>query len=117
MSASQAEDASSILVARSTRSDGPTAARQLSQSDNLISVSEVSATEAARSFASLLDAVEHRGERFTIVRRGKAIANLEPVREGQGAELKALLRRRRPDPDWRDDLARVRSTVEMQERP
>lgn len=80
-------------------------------------MSEVSATEAARNFADLLDAVEHRGERFMIVRRGKAIASLEPVREGHGAELKALLRRRRPDSGWRDDVARIRSGVELQERP
>jgi diketogulonate reductase-like aldo/keto reductase len=31
----------------------------------------VSATDAARNFADLLDAIEHRGEHFTIVRRGQ----------------------------------------------
>ncbi|MGH9224726.1 MAG: type II toxin-antitoxin system Phd/YefM family antitoxin [Acidimicrobiales bacterium] len=76
----------------------------------------MTATEAARSFADLLDAVEHRGERFTIVRRGKAIATLEPVREGHGAEVKALLRRHRADRHWADDLTAVRSIVEPQER-
>ncbi|MEZ5270879.1 MAG: type II toxin-antitoxin system prevent-host-death family antitoxin [Ilumatobacteraceae bacterium] len=35
---------------------------------------EITATEASRSFADLLDAVEHRGETFVIVRRGKVIA-------------------------------------------
>ncbi|MBV8303271.1 MAG: type II toxin-antitoxin system Phd/YefM family antitoxin, partial [Acidimicrobiia bacterium] len=45
-------------------------------------MSEVTATEAARSFSDLLDAVEHRGERFTIVRRGKAVAQLQPLAEG-----------------------------------
>ena len=79
-------------------------------------MSEVTATEAARSFADLLDAVEHRGERFTIVRRGKAIASLQPVREGHGAEVKEVLRRRSPDRQWRDDLTAVRSVVELQER-
>ena len=38
---------------------------------------EISATEAARNFSELLDAIEHRGEHFTIVRHGKAIAELE----------------------------------------
>ena len=79
-------------------------------------MAEITATEAARSFADLLDAVEHRGERFTIVRRGKAIASLEPVREGHGAAVKELLRRHRPDHEWAADLAGVRSLVELQQR-
>lgn len=79
-------------------------------------MSEITATEAARSFADLLDAVEHRGERFTIVRRGKAIASLQPMKEGHGAAVKELLRRRRPDPQWMHDLAEVRSVVELEER-
>ena len=80
-------------------------------------MSEITATDAARSFADLLDAVEHRGERFTIVRRGKAIASLEPLNEGRGAEVKALLRRHRPDSQWSRDLAAIRSVVEIEERP
>ena len=47
-------------------------------------MSEISATEAARNFADLLDAVEHRGETFTIVRRGKPIASLQPTRVRPG---------------------------------
>ncbi len=86
-------------------------------SDNLIVVSEITATEAARSFADLLDAVEHRGERFTIVRRGKAIASLEPMNESHGANVKAMLRRHRPDSQWSEDLASIRSVVEIEERP
>ena len=77
---------------------------------------EVTATEAARSFADLLDAVEHRGERFTIVRRGKPVARLQPVSDGHGAEVKALLRRYSPDRGWARDLAAVRSLVELEER-
>ena len=80
-------------------------------------MSEISATEAARSFADLLDAVEHRGARFTIVRRGKAIASLQPMREGHGAEVKAMLRRHRPDHQWAHDLSALRSVVELEERP
>ncbi len=80
-------------------------------------MSEITATEAARSFADLLDAVEHRGERFTIVRRGKAIAMLEPMNEGHGGDVKALLRRHRPDSQWSEDLATIRSAVEIEERP
>jgi antitoxin (DNA-binding transcriptional repressor) of toxin-antitoxin stability system len=39
-------------------------------------VPEVSATDAARNFSKILDAVEHRGEHFTIIRRGKVVAQL-----------------------------------------
>lgn len=79
-------------------------------------MTEISATSAARNFAELLDAVEHRRESFTIVRRGKVIAQLEPVTIGQGAEVKASLRRRRPDKAWLEDLAATRELVAIQER-
>ena len=57
-------------------------------------MTEVNATSAARNFAELLDAVEHRGERFTIVRRGKVIAQLELGAEaGQLAGLTGAAQR------------------------
>jgi antitoxin (DNA-binding transcriptional repressor) of toxin-antitoxin stability system len=77
---------------------------------------DVTATDAARNFADLLDAIEHRGEHFTIVRRGKAIAHLEPMNRGRGADVKALLRRHRPDPDWARDVDKVRQLLEVEER-
>lgn len=77
---------------------------------------EVTATDAARNFADLLDAIEHRGEHFTIVRRGKAIAQLEPMAERRGSEAKALLRRHRPDRSWTADLHEVRGLLEIDER-
>ena len=77
---------------------------------------EVSATEAARNFADILDAVEHRGEHFTVVRRGKAIARLEPARPGLGADAKAMLRRHRRDRGWAEDLAATRRLLEIEER-
>lgn len=79
-------------------------------------MTDVSATEAARNFADLLDAIEHRGEHFTIVRRGKAVAHLEPMHRGRGEDVKALFRRHRPDPDWAEDLRGVRDLVELDER-
>ena len=87
------------------------------ESDNLIAVSEVSATDAARNFADLLDGVEHRGERFTIVRRGRAIAHLEPVNAGRGVDAKALLRRHKRDSGWGAELVAIRELAELQERP
>jgi prevent-host-death family protein len=77
---------------------------------------EISATDAARHFADLLDGVEHRREEYTIVRRGKAVAHLEPVSGGRGADLKALLQRHRPDPAWPEDLARVRDLLDIEHR-
>ena len=78
---------------------------------------DISATDAARNFADLLDAIEHRGEHFTIVRRGKAVARLEPVTTGRGSEVKELLRRHRLDKGWNTGLADVRALVELQHRP
>jgi prevent-host-death family protein len=72
---------------------------------------DVSATDAARHFADLLDGVEHRGEHYTIVRRGKVVAHLEPVRSGRGVDVKSLLRRYQPDDEWFDDLAELRSLL------
>lgn len=80
-------------------------------------MSEISATDAARNFADLLDAIEHRGEHFTIVRRGKVIAQLEPVRRGLGSDVKRLLGEHRADAAWHDDLAAVREMAELQHRP
>lgn len=80
-------------------------------------MSEVTATEAARRFADLLDAVEYRGERYTITRRGKVVACIEPVTRGRGTDAKALLRRHRPDARWADDLDEVRSMLEVEHRP
>lgn len=77
---------------------------------------EVSATDAAREFSSLLDAVEHRGEHFTVVRHGKAVAHIEPVSRGRGADVKALLRDRRPDASWAAQLAEVRDLLEVDDR-
>lgn len=79
-------------------------------------MSEISATEAARNFADLLDAIEHRGEHFTITRRGKVVAQLEPVVAGRGADAKRLLRAHRVDDGWVDDLAAVRALVTSQQR-
>jgi prevent-host-death family protein len=80
-------------------------------------VPDVSATEAARNFSDILDAVEHRGEHFTIVRRGRVVAHLDPVGTGKGADVKALLRRHKPDPGFATDVASVRSLLKIEARP
>lgn len=77
---------------------------------------DITATEASRSFADLLDAVEHRGETFTIVRRGRVVAQLEPARSVSGARAKALLHRHRVDREWASELAEMRSGLATEER-
>ena len=77
---------------------------------------EVTATEASRSFADLLDGVEHRGEVYTIVRRGRVVAQLEPARAASGSEVKALLRRHRPDRHWASEVAELRQSLVVEDR-
>ncbi len=78
---------------------------------------EISATEAARGFSSLLDAVEHQRESFVVFRGGKSIARIEPATGMSGAAVKALLRANRPDKQWAADLAALRSVTPDQSRP
>ncbi len=77
---------------------------------------DITATHAARHFADVLDGVEHRGEHYTIVRRGKAVAHLEPVSGGRGGDVKSLLRRHRPDAAWSKELDELRELVEIEDR-
>ena len=79
-------------------------------------MTEISATTAARNFAELLDAVEFKGEHITIVRRGRAIAHIEPVTNGHGEEVKALLERNSADGAWRASLKQTRDLVVAEDR-
>jgi prevent-host-death family protein len=77
---------------------------------------EISATEAARKFSDLLDAVEHRHERFTVVRRGRVVAQISPMAGGRGANLKELLRTAHRDSSWASELNDLRGLVRIDER-
>ena len=79
-------------------------------------MTEISATNAARNFAELLDAVEHKGERITIVRRGRAVAHVEPVANGRGSDVKTLLKRNLTDTKWKADIKEMRELVVAEER-
>jgi len=74
----------------------------------------ISATEASRKFADMLNAVEHRNAEFVVERRGRAIAELTPARAAaaRGATWGDVLRLfdegLRPDPDFARDMAGVR---------
>jgi len=77
---------------------------------------EVTATDAARGFSALLDAVEHEGETFVVTRGGRSIARIEAAAGASGATVKALLRRHRADPTWADEVREVRTAASVQER-
>jgi prevent-host-death family protein len=91
--------------------------RSLAKSDNLINVRAVSATDAARRFSKLLDAVERRGESFLVVRRGHAVARIEPARAANGKLVKEILRSNPPDPRWASELDELRASLGIEDRP
>ncbi len=68
-------------------------------------MSDISATEASKRFADLLDAVEHRGESFTVIRRGRSVATISPVRRGTGADLHRIFAEHPLDDDFGPDIA------------
>jgi prevent-host-death family protein len=74
-------------------------------------VTEISATDASKRFADMLDSVEHRGETFTVVRRGRAIATVAPAKRTSLGGLRDFLRENPPDEGWADDLADLRRFV------
>jgi prevent-host-death family protein len=86
------------------------------KSDNHDFITEISATYAARNSAELLDAVEHKGERITIVRRGRAVAQIEPVAKGLGLDVKSALKRHPVDTQWLESLREIREVVVAEER-
>lgn len=86
------------------------------ESDNLISVRRVSATDAARRFSDLLDQVERDGETFVVERRGRAVASIAPAAAVSGRALKELLRSQGPDPAWVEELVELRRSVAREDR-
>ncbi len=76
----------------------------------------VTATEAARNFASLLDDVERHGERFVIERRGRAIAEMAPASTGNGRAVKEALTAMLVDDAWLDELRTLRGDLPVQAR-
>jgi prevent-host-death family protein len=72
---------------------------------------EISATEASRGFAEVLDAVEHRGESFLIRRNGRAVARIEPATGATGHTVKELLATAPRDPRWAGELRALRASL------
>ena len=61
------------------------------------------ASQAARNFASLLDAVEH-GETVVVTRDGVPVGRLAPERRTSADRLKDALREHPADDDFADEL-------------
>jgi prevent-host-death family protein len=70
----------------------------------------MTATQAARNFAGLLDAVEH-GEAVVITRDGVAVGRFVPERRTTAERLKAALRDHAPDPAFADDVDAARAEM------
>lgn len=85
-------------------------------SDNLIHVKDISATEAARNFSEVLDAVEHRHETFVVMRKGRSVARITPAVAASGRAVKDLLLSHRPDAKWGRELRAMRSMLLTEER-
>jgi prevent-host-death family protein len=66
----------------------------------------VTATQAARTFAAILDAVEH-GETVVITRDGVPVGRLVPERRTSADRLRAALRDNPADAGFADDLERA----------
>jgi prevent-host-death family protein len=77
---------------------------------------DISATEAARNFSELLDAVEHRNESFLVVRKGKPVARLVGAAGASGVVLKKILKRHSRDRAWANELVELRSLLEPEDR-
>ena len=70
----------------------------------------MTATEASRSFAALLDNVEN-GDTVIITRGGRRIALIGPVSVGNGAAVLDLLHSGMPDADFAADVRAARDAV------
>jgi prevent-host-death family protein len=76
----------------------------------------LTATEAARRFSELLDAVEDGGETFLVLRHGRTVARIGPATGARGAAAKELLRGRPRDRAWARELRELRADLRPEER-
>lgn len=74
----------------------------------------MTATEASRSFAALLDEVS-RGEHVIITRGGRRIAEMAPVSVGNGGMLVDFIRSSDVDVEYASDVAEARSAISAEE--
>ena len=72
----------------------------------------MTATEASRSFAALLDEVE-RGQTIVVTRGGRQIAAIGPISASNGAAVKALLTATAVDDEFEADVLAARDAVSL----
>lgn len=77
---------------------------------------DISATEAARRFSEILDAVEHRGASFVILRKGHPVARMSPATNATGGSIKEILHSHAPDGEWEKELREVRAVATAEDR-
>ncbi len=77
---------------------------------------EITATDAARRFSDVLDAVEHDGESFSVSRRGRVVARIEPEARANGAKVIEVLRNNPVDPDWAGEIRELRALLVIEDR-
>lgn len=73
---------------------------------------EISSTEAARSFGDCLARVKHKGETFVILKNNKPVAELSPPSSRPGGTWKDFVEAwgsHPDDPTFADDLERANS--------
>jgi prevent-host-death family protein len=70
----------------------------------------MTATEASRNFAALLDAAEH-GETVVITRAGRRLAQIGPATTGNGAALNRVLAEHRADEEFATDVETARELL------
>jgi prevent-host-death family protein len=73
----------------------------------------VTATEASRSFAALLDEAEH-GHTVVVTRGGRRIATIGPATSSNGAEVVALLASNAADEDFAADVLAAGDAVALE---
>jgi prevent-host-death family protein len=75
----------------------------------------VTATEASRNFARILDAAEHDGETFVVERHGTPVAEIRPAaRRSTVEDLLRVLRTPPPDPDFERDMREILADRELE---
>lgn len=74
----------------------------------------ITATEASRSFAALLDDVE-RGQTVIVTRAGRRIACISPASAANGNAVLSLLASRELDDGFAGDVRAARDSVTAQE--
>lgn len=77
---------------------------------------DLTATEAARRFSEILDAVEHDRESFRVQRHGRTIARIVPESRPNGKAVKDALKRLHLGKEWADAVEETRALLVTQER-